>query len=407
MIAAFGARQSSVLIRRMSLVIENARVLTGDSIAENASVLVERGFVRLVSTGCAGDHPADHRIDLDNRRLVPGFVDIQVNGGGGVLFNNAPTVESIQRIADAHAQFGTTSLLPTLISDDFDTMRDAIGAVRTAIDDKLPGILGIHLEGPFLNVERKGAHDPGRIRAIDDESIEIVTSLGDDAVTLITLAPEQTTPERIAQLVEAGVIVFAGHTQASYDQCVAAEEAGLSGYTHLFNGMTPFGSREPGVVGAAIESEDAVFDIIADGHHVHPASVRLACRAKRKGGALLVTDAMPTVGSDATAFELYEENIKLADGVLRNAAGSLAGSNLSMIEAVSNAMRFIGVSWDEAVRMASTYPAQAIGRQGFIGCIEPGARADLVELPDDLKIARVWRSGELVYMAKRRGDKIA
>lgn len=379
----------------MRLIFENAQILMGDVLQENASVVVEDGVVQSVGVVTPGTSPGDQRFDLDGRFLVPGFVDIQVNGGGGVLFNNTPSVESIRRIADAHAGFGTTSILPTLISDDPDTMRTAIGAVRNAIDGGVPGILGIHLEGPFLNVERRGAHHPRRIQVIDDAAIEMLTSLGDDAVTLVTLAPEKTTPDRIAQLVEAGVIVFAGHTQASYDECIAAEKAGLSGYTHLFNGMTPLGSREPGVVGAAIESADAVFGIIADGHHVHPSSVRLACRAKHRGGALLVTDAMPTVGSKASDFELYGEKIELVDGVLRNAAGSLAGSNLSMIEAVRNAMRFADISWEEAVRMASTYPAQAIGRRGVVGCIKEGARADLIELTENIEVVRVWRGGEL------------
>jgi len=383
----------------VNFVIENAQVFTGLTAESGASVVVEDGLVKCVESDAESNYSGKDRIDLQGRRLVPGFVDIQVNGGGGVLFNNAPTVESLRTISDAHVKFGTTSILPTLISDDLSVMRRAIAAVRTAIDEGVPGIRGIHLEGPFLSAARSGAHDVEKFRTIDDEAIEILTSLGSDAITVVTLAPEQTTPDRIAELVASRVTVFAGHTAASYEDCIVAENAGLSGYTHLFNAMTPFSSREPGVVGAAIESEDSVFGIIADGHHVHPASVRLACQAKWNGGAILVTDAMPTVGSDKPWFELNGERITLKDGVLMNAAGSLAGSNLSMIEAVRNAVDFIGVDCLEAIRMASLYPATAVGCQELVGSIAAGTKADLIELTDDLSIARVWRAGELAFSA--------
>jgi len=244
---------------------------------------------------------------------------------------------------------------------------------------------------------RKGAHDAAKFRVIDDSAVALLTSLGRDAVTLVTLAPEQTTTDRIVELVTAGILVFAGHTAATYDDCVAAERAGLSGYTHLFNAMTPFSSREPGVVGAAVASRNTVFGIIADGHHVHPVSVQLACKAKKTGGAILVTDAMPTVGSDETGFDLNGERIELNEGVLRSVSGSLAGSNLSMIGAVRNAMSFIGVEWQEAVRMASTYPARAIGRDDTVGSIKENAQADFIELTDDFEVSRVWRRGKLVF----------
>ena len=377
----------------MDFVLENATVLAGESRLDRGCVAVKDGRIAHVGpSGSLGAVPLKS-IDLEGRRLVPGFVDLQVNGGGGALFNSAPTVETLRTIADAHARFGTTSLLPTLISDDLSVMRTAIQAVRAAIDEAVPGILGIHVEGPFISPQRKGAHDGSKLRRIDDEAVAILTSLGRDAITMVTIAPELTSPARVSELASAGVLVFAGHTAASYDDCVAAERAGLSGYTHLFNGMTPLQGREPGPVGAAISSSKAVFGIIADGHHVHPATLRLACNAKHRGGALLVTDAMPTVGSTESGFELYGERIELVGGVLRNSAGSLAGSNLAMIQAVRNCMEFCGYGWMEAVRMASTYPAQVTGRDAQIGSIRAGAAADLVELTDDMEIRRVWRRG--------------
>ena len=378
----------------MDFVLENATVLAGESRLDHGCVAVKDGRIAHVGpSGSLKAAPPKH-VDLGGRRLVPGFVDLQVNGGGGALFNAAPTLETLRTIADAHARFGTTSLLPTLISDDLSVMRAAIQAVRLAIDEAVPGILGIHIEGPFISPHRKGAHDGRKLRRIDDQAAGILTSLGRDAVTLVTIAPELTSPARVSELASAGVLVFAGHTAASYEDCVAAEKAGLSGYTHLFNGMAPFQGSDPGVVGAAIDSPTAVFGIIADGHHVHPASLRLACNAKYRGGALLVTDAMPTVGSTESGFELYGERIERVDGVLRNAAGSLAGSDLTMVAAVRNCMDFCGYDWMEAVRMASAYPARVAGREGEIGSIRVGAVADLVELTDDMEIHRVWRRGE-------------
>lgn len=385
----------------MRFTIENAAILTDDAVLEGGSVVVNGGLIESVHPAGEGDDATGERIDLGGRRLVPGFVDIQVNGGGGVLFNNAPTVDGLERISNAHLQFGTTSMLPTLITDEFSVMEGAIDAVRAAKDRSLGGIIGIHLEGPFLNPTRKGAHDESKMRVIDDEAVELLTSLGSDLVTLVTLAPEKTSTARIRALAEAGVRVFAGHTAATFEQCIAAEQAGLCGYTHLFNAMSPFNSRKPGVVGAAVESKNAVFSIIADGHHVHPASFAVMCRAKFRGGAILVTDAMPTVGSEEPRFELNGEHIELCNGVLRNVAGSLAGSNLTMIDAVRNAIEFSGIEWQEAVRMASTYPARAIGREKRVGSIRESARADLIELTENFRIARVWRAGTVVHFGQK------
>lgn len=378
----------------MRSVLNNATVLTGTRTLENCSVIIEDGYIQDVIQNASSEVTSDNNsVDIEGRRLIPGFVDIQVNGGGGVLFNNEPTIEAVRRVADAHLPFGTTAILPTLISDDYEVMRSAVAAVRQAITEGVPGIIGIHLEGPFLNSRRKGAHDETKFRALDDEAVEIMTSLGGVGATLVTLAPEQTSMDRIRQLVKAGVVVFAGHTAATFEECVAAEQAGLSGYTHLFNAMTPFSSREPGVVGAALNSVSSVFSIIADGHHIHPVTFKTACSCKKRGGAILVTDAMPTVGASKTEFELNGELIQLKDGVLRNAAGSLAGSNLTMIEAVRNAQKFASLEWQEAVRMASLYPARAIGVEGSRGDIKTGHIADFVEIDGDFNIIRVWRNG--------------
>ncbi len=382
-----------------TLLLDNATTLEGAKARSNRSLTIRQGKIASIQKSGAPPPKGAERIDLGGNRLLPGFVDIQVNGGGGVLFNESPTVGALRTISDAHVQFGTTTLLPTLISDDYAVIRRAMGAVCEAIEEGVPGIIGIHVEGPFLNPERKGAHDESKFRTLDDEAIEILTSLGSLAVTMVTLAPERNEREFVQALAQSGVIVFAGHTAATYDDCKRAEAVGISGYTHLFNAMTPFGSREPGVVGAALEGESTCFGIIADGHHVHPTSFKLAVSAKYRGGAVLVTDAMPTVGSLQPFFELGGERIEVCDGVLRNAAGSLAGSHLSMIDAVRNTTQFTGLPFEEAVRMASVYPATAIRQENDIGSIVEGRFADLVELNRKTEVVRVWRRGRLDYCA--------
>ncbi len=381
-----------------SKLLDNCTLFDGVDTRENCSLLIEGETVAKIEE--AGSIPPSDSewTDLGGHRLLPGFIDVQVNGGGGILFNDDLSVSGIRKIADTHVRFGTTSLLPTLISDEYDVIRAAILAVRQAVDEGVQGIAGIHIEGPFLNEVRKGAHDARTFRRLDDEGVELLTGLGPDLVTLVTLAPERNCLKRVRALRDAGLVVFAGHTAATYDQCRAAEAAGVSGYTHLFNAMTPLESREPGIVGAAIDSPAACFSIIADFHHVHPVSASIAIRAKFPGGAILVTDAMPTVGGADRSFELHGEQIELKNGALRNAVGSLAGSNLTMIDAVRNAARFEGVDWQESVRMASRYPGAAIGKSDSIGTIDVGKPADLVEVDNDFDIRRVWRRGSLVHM---------
>ncbi|MET0328667.1 MAG: N-acetylglucosamine-6-phosphate deacetylase, partial [Luteimonas sp.] len=321
-----------------------------------------------------------------------GFVDAQVNGGGGVLFNNATTVEAIRTIAHAHRRFGTTAMLPTLISDDLEVMRSAIAAVREAIETGVPGIAGIHLEGPYLAPARKGTHDAGKFRVPEADDVALAASL-DNGVTLVTLAPEQVPRDRIRALVDAGVIVAAGHTAGTYEEVRDGLEAGITGFTHLYNAMSPLQGRDPGAVGAALEDRDSWCGIIVDGAHVHAASLRVALAAKPRGKVFLVTDAMPPVGSDRPDYVLYGETITAVDGVVRNAAGSLAGSALDMITAVRNTVRTLGVPLDEAARMAATYPAQFLGLDHDLGRIAPGLRADFVVVDEGLAVQGVWIGG--------------
>lgn len=369
----------------------NGRVLSGEEFAEGRAVLLRDG--RIAAVVDAADVPADFmRVDLEGDWLLPGFIDAQVNGGGGVLFNNTPTVEGVRAIARAHRRFGTTGLLPTLITDGPDAMRAGIAAVREAIDAGEPGILGIHLEGPWLAEARKGTHDAAKFRVPDADEIALATSLG-RGVTLITLAPERVPPETVRALVARGAIVAGGHTDAGYAQARAGIEAGITGFTHLYNAMSPLQGREPGVVGAALEDRGSWLGVIADGVHVHAASLRVALAAKPRGKVFLVTDAMPMVGGDDPAFDLYGETITARDGVVRNAAGSLAGSALDMLTAVRNAVDMLGLPLAEAARMASTYPADFLGLSRTHGRVAEGCQADLVRLDANLDLRGTWIAG--------------
>ncbi len=378
----------------MPIVLTNGRILLADGFRDDVAVLVEDG--KVVAIVDAGDDAvrAAQRFDLEGGTLVPGFIDAQVNGGGGVLFNNTPTVEGIHAIARAHRRFGTTGLLPTLISDRVEVMRDAVAAMHAAIAEKVPGVLGIHLEGPYLAPARKGTHDAAVFRAPDAGEIALATSL-DNGVTLLTLAPEQVPVETIRAFVERGAIVSAGHTAATYVQVRDGIDAGIRGFTHLYNAMPPLQGREPGAVGAALEDAGTWCGIIVDGVHAHPASLRVALRVKPRGKVFLVTDAMPMVGAEDPSFALYGETITAVDGVVRNAAGALAGSALDMVTAVRNSVRLLGLPLEEAARMASQYPAEFLGIGDRFGRIAPGYAADFTLLDDDIAVRATWIAGDM------------
>ena len=370
----------------------NARVLAGESLQDGLAVLVRDGSIASVLPAEQARAQADAVYNLGGGILLPGFIDAQVNGGGGVLFNNDTTAEAIAAIGRAHRRFGTTGFLPTLISDDAPVMARAVAATREAIAAGVPGVLGVHLEGPYIAPARKGTHDASKFRVPDAAEVAMATSL-DNGVTLVTLAPEQVPLETIRAMVARGAIVAAGHTAATYEQARAGLEAGLRGFTHLYNAMSPLQGREPGAVGAALEDREAWCGVIVDGVHVHPASLRVALAAKPRGKVYLVTDAMPMVGAEDPSFALYGEVITAVDGVVRNAAGALAGSALDMATAVRNSVRLLGLPLEEAARMASTYPARFLRLDDCLGRIAAGYRADLVLLDEALQVRATWIGG--------------
>jgi N-acetylglucosamine-6-phosphate deacetylase len=376
----------------MAVALVNGRVLGDDGLIEGRCVLLEGGrIVDIVEESDARCQSAQ-RHDLAGRLLLPGFIDSQVNGGGGVLFNDAPSVETIRAIGAAHRRFGTTGFLPTLISADLDVVARAIAAVQGAIQAGVPGVLGIHIEGPFLNVARKGVHDPAKLRELDTSAVGLLTSLV-GGKTLVTLAPEMTTPQIIEKLVKAGVVVSAGHTNATYAEIATALRHGLTGFTHLFNAMSQLTGREPGVVGAALDDRGSWCGIIVDGEHTDPVVLRIALRCKPHNRFMLVTDAMPSVGTDSASFNLQGRTIMVSGTACIDEDGRLAGSNIDMASCVRNAVKLLQLPLTEAVRMASRHPAEFLGLGHVVGRIRPGYRANLVLADDDLNVLETWIDG--------------
>ena len=323
--------------------------------------------------------------------LAPGFIDVQVNGGGDVLFNDTPTVQGIAAIVAAHRRFGTTALLPTLISDTAEKMR-AAGAAAEAAAQSVPGVLGIHFEGPFLSSERAGVHDAATLRPPTQQDLEFLT-MPRAGVTLVTLAPERVPGGFIADLTKAGIRVALGHSMATYAETRAALAEGLTGFTHLFNAMRPLASREPGPIAAALETPDAFCGLIVDGEHVAPPMLRLALRGL--GHAMLVTDAMPPVGGSRTEFTLGGKRVVVRDGRCTTEDGTLAGAALDMASAVRNCVKLLDLPLADALHLASAAPAAFLGVADRLGHLAPGYRADIVALdPAQIRVLGTWIAGE-------------
>lgn len=367
----------------------NGRIVTAAGTLEGATFTLAEG--RIVSIDAAAG-PADQEIDLAGGIVVPGFIDVQVNGGGGVLFNDAVTPEGIDAIGRGHAPFGTTGFLPTLISDLPEAIARALDATDAAIEAGVPGCIGVHIEGPIINAARKGIHDPEKFRRLDDGLIELLSRPRKGKV-LLTLAPEMVSLEDIRRLAAAGAILSVGHSDADHDTVAAAFAAGMTGVTHLYNAMSPLKHREPGVVGAALDDQSVYCGIIADGFHVHDAALRIAMRSRPLDRFVLVTDAMPCVGANVDSFELHGRTIRVENGCCLGDDGTLAGSALDMTGAFRHAVTRLGLSIENAAAMAATSPAAFLGLSHDCGALAPGLRADWVCLTQDLQPAGTWIAG--------------
>jgi len=371
-------------------------IFDGITVRHNCAVVIEGKQV--VGIASRRDLPEELPVQElpSGQWLAPGFIDVQVNGGGDRLFNNDPTQETIAVIAAAHRNFGTTSLLPTLISDTDEKMRQAIAAVQSAIPNS-PGILGIHLEGPFLSREKPGVHNPEMIRAADAHHLAMLKSLK-GGTTVVTCAPECVSAKFIVELANGGVRVSLGHSMATYEETKAAIADGVSGFTHLFNAMRPLAAREPGPIAAALEAAGCWYGLIVDGEHVSIPMLKLALRGA--GSPMLITDAMPPVGGSSTSFMLYGNEIAVEGGRCATSDGKLAGSVIDMATAVWNCVRFLDVTLTEALTYASLSPARFLGLGDHLGRIAPGYRADMVAFePDEVRVTGTWLAGDYLASA--------
>ncbi|WP_228611113.1 N-acetylglucosamine-6-phosphate deacetylase [Alkalimonas sp.] len=365
-----------------------ARLFDGDAWHSNVAISVEQGRV-------AGIRPCESNTVIQ-ANLVPGFIDIQVNGGGGALFNTEPTTATLRTMLQAHGRFGTTAMLPTVITDSLATMQQAADAVAAAIAADQPGIIGIHFEGPHLSVPKKGVHPEHQIRPLSTQELALYQRR-DLGIRMLTVAPETISPAQIHQLVAAGVLVFLGHSNADAATVQAALQAGASGFTHLYNAMSPLTSREPGMVGVALADRDSWCGIILDGYHMDPIAAKVALAAKPGGKVLLVTDAMSPVGTTDTEFAFFDGKVARQGNKLTNEAGALAGSVLDMAAAVQYAVQVLGVEFGEALRMAALYPAEAIGCADVRGKLQPGYLADMVLLTDAMHCQQSWWQGQPLW----------
>jgi N-acetylglucosamine-6-phosphate deacetylase len=368
------------------------RVFDGRGWHRNAAVMVRDG--RIAGVAPHAEVPSDwaqSRVPAGGF-VMAGFIDLQVNGGGGVLLNDQPSAYGMRAIAKAHRRYGTTACLPTLITDTREQMRSAMTAARSVAGRD--GILGLHLEGPFISPRRPGVHRPDRIAKPRAGDLEQLCELAGTGRSLVTLAPECVPPGFVKTLASAGVRISLGHSEAPTTVVTQAVADGATGVTHLFNAMPPFSAREPGIAGTALSEPRLTAGIIVDGIHVDPVSVRAAFAAKGADRIALVTDAMPTVGTALDHFNLVGRAVRLSQGRLTTEEGTIAGAHLDMSSAVRNAIELAKVPLEDALRAASLTPARFLGIENERGAIIPGARADLVALTDKLTVAATWIDGE-------------
>ena len=383
--------------------IATAQLFDGTAMRGPASVRISNGRIESISCG-EGKSRASTNLPADVV-LAPGFIDIQVNGGGGVLLNDQPTEAGVRRIVAAHRSAGTTGCLPTLITDRSEVIEQLAAVAQACL--QIPGVLGFHLEGPALNRSRKGIHPESEIRLPDGRDAAAIKSFGVCGRSIVTLAPECVPASMIEEFIGAGLRVSAGHSDATAAEVEQAVNRGVSGATHLFNAMSQLNAREPGLVGAALQDDRLFAGIICDGIHVDRTSLRVAFRCKGRDRLMLITDAMPLVGTPDQQFMLHGTRIALHENRLTSADGTLAGANLTMIEAVRNAVALLDVPLVDALIMASRTPARFLGLDSELGLIAPGYRADLVAFTVNFEVTDTWIAGMTVGSTSKDQDRRA
>lgn len=375
----------------MPTALTGCRIFTGETFLNDHAVVIDGE--RILTVVPRGEAPATETRDLGGGLLAPGFIDVQVNGGGGALLNDDPDVDTVRTIAASHRRFGTVGLLPTVITDAPSVIRQAAEGVAQAIADKVPGVLGIHIEGPFLDVARKGAHAARFIREMEQADVQELIGFARRMPVMLTLAPNRVPAAMVAALSESGVLVSLGHSDASHDEARTALGAGARAFTHLYNAMSQMTGREPGMVGAALSDPGSYVGIIADGHHVHDAALRVALAAKDPSRMMLISDAMPTAAGGPGSFELQGRKVTRHGGRLQLTDGTLAGSDLTMDQALRYCVQGLGLDLAQSLRMASRNPAAFLRRSHELGRIAPGYLASMVHLGDDLQVRATWING--------------
>jgi N-acetylglucosamine-6-phosphate deacetylase len=384
----------------MRFALTNGTIYSGFTTAQGYAVLFEDGkILDLVQTE---EIPADATVvDAKGGIICPGFVDLQVNGGGGVYFTQYPTLESLQTIRDAHLPFGTTSFLPTVISAFQDRILETIDAVRQAMQEDPNTFLGMHLEGPFFSPEKPGAHDTACIRAATHEELDVLLATGNNIIKYLTLAPECLEESILQRLAQTGIVLSAGHSMATFDQALQFFQQGINSVTHLYNAMSGIDTKQPGLAAATLDYGQAWTSIIVDGEHCHPYAVRLA--KKMLGQKLhLVSDCAACVGSDIPFTDFGNFKAYYRNGRCETEDGRLAGSALTMLQAVQNTVHMVGLEVDEALRMATLYPAQVLKMEDRVGQLVPGAVANLVVLNQELELQQVWVNGKAVALQPKQ-----
>ena len=384
----------------MNYTLTVKRLLSDGQWLDNQTVHVQNGQIAKIEPAqCSDDKSTDYKPadeESSSYTMIPGYIDLQVNGGGGCLFNARPDTDSLKCMAQSHRTFGTTAMLPTLITDQYSVMQQSADAIAQAIDEGITGVIGVHFEGPFLNAQKKGVHPEAFIRSATDKELALFTRK-DIGKVLVTIAPDNVPADIIRELVGKGVKVCLGHSNACYDQVLVALEAGADGFTHIFNAMSPLTSREPGMVGAALSHTDSYAGLILDHHHVHPTLSKLAIDVKGVAKTFLVSDAMHHVGHPKNELPYFDTVITQQNGRLTTPDGTLAGSCLDMHQAVLNAHNDLNIPLKDAIAMASATPARYLGMSRQLGDLRVGCNADFILLDPQLNIKHVYVAGKPLF----------
>ena len=375
----------------MKHAITGAKIFSDHKLLDNKALLIDGE--NIIGIVAKNDIPDNIKIQqLNGGILSPGFIDLQVNGGGGKLFNNSPDKESLDEIIKAHQHFGTTSIMPTVISDSLNVLQRCTSTISNEINNN-KSLLGVHIEGPFFNVKYRGVHQKQYINTINNDYLNLFESLQGFPV-MLTLAPECISIKQLKHLKSLGFKILAGHTDASYDQLEEAIKYGLDGFTHLFNAMGQISAREPGVVGSALNFNNTAASIIVDLHHVHPSLIEMSYKQKPKGKLFFVSDSMATINHGEPSFELYDEVVSESNGRLINSEGKLAGSSITQIDAIKNAYTSCNIALNDAIAMATSYPAEYLGVSDYLGSLKANYRADLAHFDIDFNVKNVWVAGK-------------